>query len=143
MAIKDHLEKLQGLYSKTGMDWDLTITHCLTEPTCPCATIAPEGSNATRYSVVANTIEEAIAESAERVYREIILGQKIEPSFPFSNPDDNNPEMPWNKHKQEMIDSLNRSQEQLKAGETVPIAPFMERLDNSIKNCQNKRANDI
>ena len=70
------------------MDWVLTVSRILTEPVCPIVIIAPEGSNATRYRVDCDTIEQGISEATERVYREIILGQSIKPIAPFTNPDD-------------------------------------------------------
>lgn len=88
MTIKENLERLAELYSKTGEDWILTVSHILTEPTCPQAVIRPEGSNMLRYAVHANTIEEAIIKSASLVYREVILGEKIESLSPITNPDD-------------------------------------------------------
>ena len=90
MFSKDSLAKLENLYGKTGMDWDLRIDHCLTEPTCPTISIQPEGMSVTRYTVWCDPdkVEEALAGLVDRVHREVILGETIEPSAPFTNPDD-------------------------------------------------------
>lgn len=40
------LRPLDDLYDKTGYDWDLQITHALTEPTCPVVWITPLASKA-------------------------------------------------------------------------------------------------
>lgn len=87
-TIKDHLAKLDELYQRTQIDWTLTIHSILTEPVCPVVVIVPEGLNATRYAVSCLSIEDGVAECVERVHREIILGEVIEPMAPFSNRDD-------------------------------------------------------
>ncbi len=86
----DHkkIEALGDLYDKTGVDWELRLSHCLTEPTCPTATVVPEGKEPTRYRVDADTIEDAINGAVDKAYRELILGEKITPFMPFTNPDD-------------------------------------------------------
>ena len=88
------MEALSGLYSLTKTDWDLTVHQCLTEPTCATAVIAPERTSPTRYRVDADTIDEAIAGAIELCYQEQILGKKIEPVCPFTNPDDHNDTIP-------------------------------------------------
>ena len=42
--IKESLELLGNLYTKTGYDWVMRITHILTEPTCPIIWIGPEAA---------------------------------------------------------------------------------------------------
>ena len=86
--VGEALDRLSGLYEKTGQDWVLQVSHCLTEPTCPTVMIAPEGSNMTRYRVDRDTIEAGILASADLVYREMVLGETIESECPFTNPDD-------------------------------------------------------
>lgn len=88
--LQDATKKLGSLYAKTGMDWDLHISHCLTEPTCPTVAIYPEGMETTRYTVWCDRdgIEKALGEVVDRVYREVIQGEVIEPTAPFTNPDD-------------------------------------------------------
>jgi hypothetical protein len=87
-VLKDHLKKLNDLYRRTQTDWVLTVHVILTEPVCPTVIIAPEGCNAARYRVDNDSIEQGIAEAVERVHREIILGETVEPSAPYTNPDD-------------------------------------------------------
>ena len=88
MINKEKLETLGELFAKTGYDWHLVVSHCLTEPTCPTAVVQPEGKNCTRYRVDANTIEEAINGTINLAYRELILGEEIASICPFTNPDD-------------------------------------------------------
>jgi hypothetical protein len=87
-SIATTLSKLDGLYAKTEEDWVLEVHHMLTEPTCPSARIAREDSNALRYTVARDTIEEAIEAAVDLVHREIILGETIEIEWPMTNPDD-------------------------------------------------------
>lgn len=86
--VEEKLELLGGLYERTGKDWTLTVSNVLTEPVCPTAVIAPEGSNALRYSVHRNSFVEAIIDAADLVHRELILGEPIAPESPITNPDD-------------------------------------------------------
>lgn len=88
MSIEYELKKLSRLYELTGADWDLEINHSLTEPTCPTVVIRKEGSNSTRYRVDCDSIEEGIRTAVDLVYREVVLGEKISPLCPFTNPDD-------------------------------------------------------
>lgn len=94
MSIKDELAKLDGLWDKTKEDWYLRISQSLTEPYAPVVSIAPEGSDMTRYTVWRDTIEEGIAAAVDLVHREVILGEKINPEAPFTNPDDH-VKQPW------------------------------------------------
>lgn len=86
--LKATMSKLDKLFSKTRMDWTLSVHHCLTEPTCPTVVIEPEDMHTARYRIDADSIEQGIAEAVERVYREVMLGQIIEPLAPFTNPND-------------------------------------------------------
>lgn len=88
MTIKDTLAKLDGLYSKTKTDWVLSLSLILTEPVCPTVAIYPEGSNTTRYTTTRDTIEEGIEAAVDLVYRDVILGERIEPEYPLTNSDD-------------------------------------------------------
>lgn len=90
--IEAALQKLGALYEKTGKDWVLEVHHILTESTCPTVCIYPEGNDSTRYRFDRDTIEEGIAAAANAVYREVILGEKIEPECPFTNPGDHKDE---------------------------------------------------
>jgi len=87
-------EKLKGLWKKTGEDWTLSISVSLTEPTAPVAGIAPDGNNMTRYTCWGDSIEDAVNKAVDLVYREVILGEKIRPHAPFTNPDDRK-KYPW------------------------------------------------
>ncbi len=88
MELKDYCDKLEDLYSLTGHDWVLDVSHILTEPTCPTATIRPERTNMVRYRVDRDTIEEAIQVACDLVQREVILRETIRSDCPFTNPDD-------------------------------------------------------
>lgn len=86
-----YLDRLSELYGLTGHDWELRISHSLTEPTCPIVSIAPDGSNTTRFMVHADTIQEGIEQASELVYREVVLGQSNptgESPTPWTNSDD-------------------------------------------------------
>lgn len=82
-----------GLWGKTGRDWILEVSAVLTEPVCPSASVRPEGSNETRYTFVADTVEEALDGAVDLAYRGEILGEKVRGNLPFTNPDDH-PERP-------------------------------------------------
>ena len=78
----EKLEALSILYEKTGKDWILHVSHILTEPTCPTASIHPEGEPTDRYRADRDTIEDAINVAIDMAYRELVLGEKIDPEFP-------------------------------------------------------------
>lgn len=86
--VESKLKPLSDLYSKTRQDWVLEVSHILTEPTCPTATIRPEGSNSLRYSVHRDTVVEAIVAAADIACREMIHGVPIQSESPVTNPDD-------------------------------------------------------
>ena len=86
--IKDHLKLLDKLYTITGDDWVLHISHILTEPVCPTVIIKPERSNISRYRVDAGSIEESIEMAAKMVHKEIVLREKVGSSAPYTNSDD-------------------------------------------------------
>lgn len=87
--LKSTMDVLSDLYSRTGLDWHLTVYHELTEPTCPTVTINPDGFSSGRWRIDADTIEQGIAEAVERVRLEIFEGRTgIDPHFPLSQPDD-------------------------------------------------------
>lgn len=87
-SIKEILARLDGLYGKTQTDWVLDISLILTEPVCPTVSIAPEGSNTTRYTTTRGTIEEGLEAAVDLVYREVFLGERIEREYPITNSDD-------------------------------------------------------
>lgn len=84
--LTDAYEKLGDLYTKTNLDWELVVHVTLTEPTCPTVIIRPEGGNSSRYRFDCDTIEEGIAKAVSAVHREVLLGEKVEPEFPFAEP---------------------------------------------------------
>ncbi len=90
MSSIDHnkIKALGDLYERTGKDWTLSVSVYLTEPTAPCAIVQADNSNALRYAAWGDTIEEAINASVEMVYRELILGETINPVTPITNSDD-------------------------------------------------------
>jgi len=96
MTIDHHAisEKLAKLYDITKADWHVTISFSLTEPYAPVCSITPDDSNMMRYTFWGNTVEEAVNKAVEAVYQEVILGNKIEPEAPWTNPDDHKPQ-PW------------------------------------------------
>lgn len=88
MSLKKTLAKLDDLYGATGVDWDLTIHHSLTEPTCPSVAINPEGMNLNRFRVDADSIEEGIETAVQMVFEQVILGLPGQSSAPWTNSDD-------------------------------------------------------
>lgn len=80
----DAMDRLSTLYALTGEDWELDLNHSLTEPTCPCAIIQPEGWNISRYRYDCDTIEEAITRACEAVYREVVLRERVSPACPYT-----------------------------------------------------------
>lgn len=72
------------LYGETKHDWELTVHHTLTEPTCPVANVQPEGMQSTRYACFADTVEEAIAASVNAAYREWVEERPGERMVPWS-----------------------------------------------------------
>ena len=107
MSIKEDLDKLADLYSITWADWHININHCLTEPTCPSASITPETHDGEmddlmRYVAWGNTIEEAIHASVELVYNELILGKPPYMEAPWTNPADAKFDE-WLKNQKERI----------------------------------------
>lgn len=76
------MDALSDLYEKTGKDWVLQVSHILTEPTCPTASIYPEDDPTDKYRADRDTIEDAINAAVDMVYRELVLGEKIDPEFP-------------------------------------------------------------
>ena len=82
------MDALSDLYEKTGKDWILQVSHILTEPTCPTASIYPENEPTDRYRADRDTIEDAINAAVDMAYRELVLGEKIDPEFPsYIEPD--------------------------------------------------------
>jgi hypothetical protein len=65
-------KQLMDLYKKTNEDWHLEVSVCLTEPTCPIATIIEEGGEDRSYTCFGNTIEEAIENVINEVRKEIL-----------------------------------------------------------------------
>lgn len=78
-------EKLSGLYGLTGEDWLLTVSHSLTEPSCPTAWVHPESDAGFQYfRSDADTIEGAIASAVDQAHRCLILRQDFTRGFPLA-----------------------------------------------------------
>lgn len=89
MIDKELMKKLGSLYERTNVDWQLEVTHCLTEPTCPTARVYPEDKpNFVRYCADADTIEEAINRTLQLAYDELIGGRVVQPDFPVTQDSD-------------------------------------------------------
>lgn len=92
MTKRDYLESiigdLGGLYTATGNDWSLRLHQSLTEPTCPTASIQPDGWSLSRYRVDADSIEKSLRETVARVRSEILDRHIVGHAAPFTNPDD-------------------------------------------------------
>jgi hypothetical protein len=86
--LEDKIAMLRDLWGITHKDWVLEIHHVLTEPVCPSVVIRPEGSNALRFAVHADSIVEAIVRSVDLVHRDVILGERIVSESPMTNSDD-------------------------------------------------------
>lgn len=80
----EKIRALGDLWDRKKADWELYVSHCLTEPTCPTAIVRVEGSADNRYRADRDTIEAAINAAVDMAYRELILGEAIEPECPFS-----------------------------------------------------------
>lgn len=66
MTFKEQVAPLRGLYKVTGYDWDLTVHHTLTEPTCPSVFIKPFAAKDDKHAPAGerfdcDTLEEGIA----------------------------------------------------------------------------------
>lgn len=86
--IEDEVRSLGDLWDRTNEDWVLEVHHVLTEPVCPTVVIRPEGSNALRFAVHADTIAEGIVRSVALVRKDVLLGEPIVSESPIDNPDD-------------------------------------------------------
>lgn len=83
------MDALCQLWSLTHHDWDLTLHHCLTEPTCPSASVQPEGHDEfTLFWCSGDTIDEAIDGALFLAYSYVINGNEVPDMLPFSNPGD-------------------------------------------------------
>lgn len=82
------LTVLGSLYTREVGDWELTLHHTLTEPTCPGATVKPEnphGSTFSGFMAMGDTIEEAIHGALLQAYEVLILRKGFEPGVPWTN----------------------------------------------------------
>ena len=86
--LREITDGLDDLYSITGDDWVLSLSHSLTEPTCPTAVIRPEGWNIARYRVDCSSIEESLQQVVALVRAEIIDRRVVGSSAPYTNSDD-------------------------------------------------------
>ncbi len=86
MKTEDYCDILSELYSATFRDWNLTISVCLTEPTCPTISITPEDKemyDLTRYTIWIDSdddIDKKIKSLCRIVKREVI-DLKVNESF--------------------------------------------------------------
>lgn len=82
----------KGLYTITGLDWSLVIHASVTEPYCPAARLVPdtgeEDEHFTRWTAIADTIEQAVQKLAAVVEQDIKGDGKARGGLPFSNPGD-------------------------------------------------------
>lgn len=58
--LKNALRALPDLYEKTGTDWDLECTVCLTEPVYPAVRLIADSKDQPQFLAIADTLEEAI-----------------------------------------------------------------------------------
>ena len=83
------IKALGKLWSEETGDWNLTVNICLTEPTCPTASVTSDRRpGLTKYIAVADTIEEAINGAVELAYCGEVLGEDVRGNWPVTNPDD-------------------------------------------------------
>lgn len=87
-TIDELIDSLGDLYSVTGVDWELSSHHILTEPVCPSVTINPEGWNIARYMVSADTLEGAIRQAIAHVWTEIVERKVVGGAAPWTNSHD-------------------------------------------------------
>lgn len=88
MSLDKILEPLGNLYVTTGEDWYFRLSHCLTEPTCPTAVIAPERWQIARYRVDCDSIEDSAQKVVNLVIAEVVDRNVTGSSCPYTNPDD-------------------------------------------------------
>lgn len=88
LSRKQLLDALGSLYTPQIGDWELTLHHTLTEPTCPGATVKPEnkhGSSFSGFMSIGNTIDQAIDGALQQAYDVLILRKGFEPGVPWTN----------------------------------------------------------
>jgi hypothetical protein len=88
MNIQELCDPLEDLFNVTHTDWYLSVSMSLTEPTCPRATIYPEGWSLSRYSVNADSFEESLEKVVALVKREVIDKQIVGSAAPYTESDD-------------------------------------------------------
>ena len=81
-------DALGGLYSRTDMDWTLTVRQSLTEPTGACATVHPdEHPEFAGFAAWGDTPEEAITTAMALAHQRMIVGDENTPNLkPWTNP---------------------------------------------------------
>lgn len=82
------LSALGSIYCPTIGDWEISLHHTLTEPTCPGATVKPEneyGSTFSGFVCIADTIDAAIDGALQQAYDVLILRKGFEPGVPWTN----------------------------------------------------------
>jgi hypothetical protein len=87
MTHEEKLNALAVLYDRTEEDWELRVSHCLTEPTCPTAIISCENKEAKfqYWRADRDTIQEAIEAVVDLAYR-ALFEQSDEIGVPWSEP---------------------------------------------------------
>lgn len=91
MTRDDLLKVLGRLYTPEIGDWELTLHHTLTEPTCPTATVRPEYTEGCKFGgfvAMGGTIDEAIDGALIQAYETLILRKGFEPGVPWTNFED-------------------------------------------------------
>lgn len=91
MTRDDLLKVLGRLYTPEIGDWELTLHHTLTEPTCPTAIVRPEYTEGCKFGgfvAMGGTIDEAIDGALIQAYETLILRKGFEPGVPWTNFED-------------------------------------------------------
>lgn len=89
MTRDELLAALPALYTLTGLDWEVTVSASLTEPTCPYARVHPEDlPGFSAFVAWGDTLDEAITSSLALAHQRLIERQPTPRLQPWSNPGD-------------------------------------------------------
>lgn len=82
------LEALGNCWTKEFGELELTVTHCLTEPTCPTAVITTEVEGGPYWRADQDTIEEAISQAVAAAYVTIVQRRPKPMTCPIGDVDE-------------------------------------------------------
>jgi len=88
MTKDEMLAALRDCWTQEFGELELTITHCLTEPTCPTAVIATDSEDGPSWRADQDTIEDAIRVVAAAAYVTIVKRQPKPMTCPIGEADE-------------------------------------------------------